>query len=108
MTTCADCVIIFTESGVNTMLKILFDVDLTLEGQRCALSYLEDCLPPFRNYDNYGDASEYCKSHVYSDDKAPFGYSEYDILLYQRRYYICKKGEAEQFVNYLKKFVKNA
>lgn len=89
------------------MLKILFDVDLTTEGQRRVFSYL-DCLPPFRNYNNYEGASEYCKSHVYSDDEAPFGYSEYDILLYQRRYYICKKGEAEQFVNYLKKFVKNA
>lgn len=89
------------------MLKILFDVDLTTEGQRRALSYL-DCLSPFRNYNNYEDAGEYCKSHVYVDDEAPFGYSEYDILLYQRRYYICKKGEAEQFVNYLKKFVKNA
>lgn len=89
------------------MLKDLFNATLSTEGQWRVLSYLT-CLPPFRNYDNYGDASEYCKSHVYSDDKAPFSYSEYDILLYQRRYYICKKGEAEQFVNYLKKFVKNA
>lgn len=89
------------------MLKILFDVELNTEGQERAFSYLS-CLPPFRNFDNYGDAAMYCKSNVYNDDKASFGYTNYDILLYQRRYYICRKGEAERFVNYLKKLTKNA
>lgn len=89
------------------MLKILFDVELSTEGHERAFSYLS-CLPPSRNFDNYEDADAYCKSNVYNDVKAPFGYSNYDILLYQRHYYICRKGEAERFINYLKKLTKNA
>lgn len=88
------------------MLKDLFDDTLNTEEQWRVLSYLA-CLPPFRIYDNYEDAGEYCMSHVYNDAEAPFGYSHYDIILYQGRYYVCKQVELERFVNYLKKFTKN-
>lgn len=89
------------------MLEDLFDNTLSTEGQWRVLSFLT-CLPPFRNYDNYEDAAEYCKSHVYYDTEAPFGYSDYAIILFKGRYYVCKQAEVERFPNYLKRFTKNA
>lgn len=89
------------------MLEDLFDATLSTEVQWRVLSYLT-CLPPFRNYDNYEDAAEYCDTHFYKDADAPFGYSDYNIILFKGRYYVCKQKEVELFADYLKEIIKNS